>query len=303
MKERIRERLLKSGALAVGFSKAGALPEEVDSQYASWIEEGFNGEMGYIARHRQLRAHTDNVLRGAETVISIAFSYVPEEFMPESGASVAAYAYGEDYHNVLRKILAPVVDEFKKEYGGDWRICIDSAPVAERYWAMKSGVGKRGLNGCVIVEGAGPMNFLVEVLTTLALAPDETSEGWCSKCGKCLKVCPTGALRGNGTMDARLCINYLTIEKKGEFTQEEKVILNGNATLLGCDRCLRVCGEGKPDSKNTFPEFRLSNSIRFISGEELERMDAKEFKEKFGSSPLGYSGLERLLRNYKLLDK
>ena len=176
MKEEIRRRLINAGALAVGFAQAGEISPEVHKEYQTWIEEGHQGEMSYLERHLPLRQHTDNVLKEARTVISMAFGYAPKEWQPKSLPVIAVYAYGEDYHLVLREILNPVVKEFQKEYGGKWRICIDSAPMAERFWAVKSGIAKRGINGSVIIHKGGSLCFLVEILTTQSIEADHPSK-------------------------------------------------------------------------------------------------------------------------------
>lgn len=249
MKEKIRQMLLDSGAVAVGFAKAGEIDPVVGANYEKWIGEGYQGEMSYLERHIPLRRHTDNVMPDAQTVISLAFSYVPEKWRDMSLPSLSAYAYGEDYHLVLRDILRPVVKDLKNEYGGNWRICIDSAPVEERFWAVKSGIGFIGLNGALITRKAGSLCFLVEILTTIPVIPDERCSDTCLSCGRCLEVCPGKALNGDGTMDARRCINYLTIEKKTPLNAEEKAFLKAYPAIKGCDRCLRVC----PHNQNLVP--------------------------------------------------
>lgn len=249
MKEKIREALLQSGAGAIGFAKAGEIDPEVSREYEEWIGEGCHGEMAYLERHIPLRRHTDHVLPEAETVISLAFSYAPRQWRDLSLPTISAYAYGEDYHLVLRDLLNPIVKSLKEDFGGKWRICIDSAPVAEKYWAVKSGVGVVGLNGAVITQEAGSLCFLVEILTTLSLPADAEAQGSCLECGACMAICPARAIQGDKTIDARKCINYLTIEKKSEFTPSEAEFLNNFPSIRGCDRCLRVC----PLNKDIFP--------------------------------------------------
>lgn len=301
MKEYISGILHESGAIAVGFARAGSIDIVAHEEFEKWIGEGCNGEMDYLSRHISLRMDTDNVLKGAHTVISLAFSYVPESWLPSDKPMKASYAYGEDYHFVLRERLKPVVKDFQTKFGGKWRICIDSAPVAERFWALKCGIGKRGINGSVIVEGGGSLCFLVEILTTLHIKEDSQSNEFCERCGACINECPSGALRGDGTIDARKCINYLTIEKRGEFNEEEREILSkGVGFLYGCDRCLRVCPHNRKETPTVMPEFQLFEKIKNLTPEILFEMSEDDFKKEFSRSALLYAGYERLRRNARL---
>lgn len=300
VKKEIREKLLEAGAIKVGFAIAGKTEEEIDRQYSAWIDEGCHGDMDYLQRHSELKRHTDNVLPGAKTVISLAFSYVPEKWRNENLSYIAAYAYGDDYHLVIREVLTPVLKELKATYGGKWRICIDSAPLAERYWALKSGIGKKGLNGSVIVDGFGSMIFLAEILTTVEIDPDQASHKECVKCGKCIDICPGQAIRKDGTVDARKCINYLTIEKKGEFSIEEiEILTKDKGYLYGCDRCMRVCPANKEAWKRNYSHL-FSDKIITLTHEEIVGMTESEFKNIFSRSPLLYAGYKRLQRNARI---
>lgn len=293
---------MATGALAVGFTKAGKIEDGAAEDYSKWIGEGLHGDMHYLERHLPLRNHTDSVLPGAKTVVSLAFGYKPEEWRSDNLPYVSFYAYGDDYHIVLKEILNPVVENLKKEYGGKWRICIDSAPIAERYWAMKSGIGKRGLNGNIIIENYGPFCFLVQILTTLEITPDIPSHKSCGDCGLCIDVCPSKSIKGNGMIDAKKCINYLTIEKKEEFTEEEARLLNSdNGYLFGCDRCLRICPHNNPANNSLIKEFSLSDEIRNLTPERILSIEEKEFKQIFSRSPLLYAGYKRLRRNALIL--
>lgn len=295
MKEKIRSSLMKSGAVAVGFAKAGPVDAEVTSSFEKWIEEGCNGEMEYLRRHIPLRKTSESVLPGAKTVVCMAFDYTPKEWI----IGISAYAYGEDYHNQIRERLKGTLSDFKAEFGGKWRLCIDSAPISERYWAMRSGIGRRGLNGALILEGCGPFCFLAELLTTIEITPDSPSIQWCEKCGNCIRSCPGGALKGDGTMDARKCINYLTIEKKEEFTPEEKELLRkGGGSFFGCDRCFTVCPHRTLEGKE-----EILPEIKNLTPDVIPEMDETTFIKEFKRTPLHYAGYNRLLRNALALQK
>lgn len=256
MKDKVKKALLESGAVAVGFAAAGKIDDDSAALFEEWVAKGMNAEMNYLERHIPLRQHTDNVLKDAATVISLAFSYVPEKWRDSALPSLSAYAYGEDYHVVLKRKLFPIVENLKQSLGGKWRICIDSAPMAERYWAAKSGVGFIGRNCCLITPQAGSLCFLVDILTTLPIEPDEENKDNCKDCGLCIQICPGKALNGDKTMDASRCINYLTIEKKSPLSEEESRFLENFPSIKGCDRCLRVCPHNKGLLPTNVVEFK-----------------------------------------------
>lgn len=327
MKERIRTLLLSRGACAVGFARAGEVDPTVTARYEKWIGEGRHGEMAYLERHIPLKRHTDNVLPGAKTVISLAFDYTPEQWRDSDLPKIAAYAYGKDYHTELRKLLRPALEELKREYGGKWRVCIDSAPVAERFWALKSGIGIQGRNGNVIIRGHGSFCFLVELLTTLEIEPDEAQFETCENCGLCVKACPAKAILCDGEIDASKCINYLTIEKKTEFKPAESRLLTSGPFLYGCDECQQACPHNKTSAADPHPSAPESTPfpsapgiptnpsplgsrhpapshrhpalpiILSLTPEAILFMTPEVFKKTFSSSPLLYASYETLRRN------
>lgn len=299
-KEEIRKKIIETGAVAVGFAVAGDVDAEVTSKYREWIAKGYHAGMDYLQRHASLKTNLESVLPYAATVISVAFSYAPKEFRDFRLPQIACYAYGDDYHDVIRRRLTSVVEMLKEELGGEWRICIDSAPVAERYWALKSGIGIRGMNGSVIVGNAGGYIFLAEIITTVLLPADEPSRGECKKCGACQKACPQKALLADGTIDSRRCLNYLTIEHKGEWREELAGYMQGDVagnTLYGCDICLRVC----PHNKNIVPteirEFEPRERIMTLTADEAAVMTQEEFSTLFKGSPIKRAKLAGLQRN------
>lgn len=299
-KEEIREQILKSGAVAVGFAKADDVDTLEMERYRQWIADGKHAGMDYLVRHAQLKTNPTYVLENAATIISIAFSYAPLTFRDPSLPMIACYAYGSDYHDVIRQRLMPIAAHLKENLGGEWRICIDSAPIAERYWALKSGIGIRGCNSTVIVEGAGAYTFLAEIVTTIAIQPDAPSTGECKKCGACLSACPQNALSKDGIIDSRRCLNYLTIEHRGDWEGEyaENIATPaGHHTLYGCDRCLRVCPHNRGISPTTIDEFMPRDSIITLTADDVESMMQEQFSATFKGSPIKRAKLAGLQRN------
>ena len=176
---------------------------------------------------------------GARTLIVTLFAYQDNVHPAEGVPYIAHYALGQDYHDVLRRRLKTVIGQLRPRFGGKWRICVDSAPLMERYWAARAGLGVIGDNGCLIVPGVGANFFIATIVTTAQMPTDDPVEGTshCLGCGRCVRACPTGALRGDGSVDARRCISYLTIESHDDIPAD---IPTGN-TLYGCDVCRRAC--------------------------------------------------------------
>ena len=299
MKEKIRELLLSSGAVAVGFTKAGKVTEEVSKKYSGWIEAGNHAGMSYLVRHIKLRKNTDNVLPNAKTVISLAFSYSPKERRNPDLPMIAGYALGCDYHDVIRKRLTPLVSELIRNYGGDWRICVDSAPMEERFWAVKSGLGFIGRNGALIVEGCGSYCFLAEILTTVEMEQDKSMQNDCLNCGKCIKACPSGAINSDCTIDSRKCLSYITIEKKGDFNNDEKKLLTKTKTgiLFGCDICLDVCPHNADITPSSIEEFKANDEMIALTAKAILDMDETQIRESFKHSPVKRAGFNGMIRN------
>lgn len=305
-REEIRELIRDAGAVAVGFAKAEDVDVREMERYRQWIADGKHAGMDYLARHAQLKTNPAYVLENASTVISVAFSYAPPLFRDSSLPMIACYAYGSDYHDVIRQRLMPVVAQLKKNLGGEWRICIDSAPIAERYWALKSGIGIRGCNSTVIVEGAGAYAFLAEIVTTIDIQPDEPSTGECKKCGACLSACPQNALSKDGLIDSRRCLNYLTIEHRGDWEGEYAANIAttaGSHTLYGCDRCLRICPHNRGIPPTTIEEFMPRDAVILLTADDVESMTQEQFSATFKGSPIKRAKLTGLQRNARNVAK
>lgn len=313
------------GFIAIGAAKAEPIDEKAWNAFVRWLEDGNNAGMGYMANHQAIRRDPRLLLEGARTVISLAFSFAPPIFRNPSLPMIACYAYGDDYHEVLRRRLRQMVEKWERCHGGSYRICIDSAPIAERYWAVKCGIGTIGENGSVIVPGYGSMVFLAEVITTLPLEkinsilsednpfiksrPDSsvyTEKKTCNNCGSCIKACPGKAISQDGTIDAKRCLSYLTIEHRGVFTEASSIEAlatpAGENTLFGCDLCLRSCPLNRNLSASNIEEFRPREEIMRLTAADIAEMSGENFSRIFKNSPLKRSKLHGLKRNLKITD-
>ncbi len=315
------------GACAFGIRKIGEIPKEVMEAYKDWLCEGNAAGMSYLANHLPIRQNPELLLPGSQTVISLAFPYSPRQWREISLPAIASYAYGEDYHDVIRKRLRGAVERLSEVYGGEYRICIDSAPVFERYWAERCGIGERADNGLIYVEGFGTRIFLAEIFST-AEFPEERrvipSESYginsdiqreglnadsnritsCIHCGACRRACPAGALKGDSTVDARVCLSYLTIEQRGEWDEDGRQAMAtpaGRRTLFGCDICQNVCPMNSPVNPSVPPtgieEFRPSEPLLTLTAEQARDMTQEEFSRIFKGSAIKRAKLAGFLRN------
>ena len=290
LREYLVRALTERGASAVGFAKAVAVSPEAVEFFEGWLREGYAGALDYMHAHSELRRDPRTLLPGARTVVSVAWNYLPSKLRDASLPFVARYAYGRDYHKALRALIKPICREAGRRFGCGWRICIDSAPIAERYWAVKAGVGFIGRNGCLIVPGVGSWVFLTEILLTAEIEPTGPLNYQCEGCDACLQNCPTVALRNDGLVDTRRCLSCSTVE--GTPLEARNA---GTPHLLGCDRCQEIC----PHNRAAAPSDWLSPrpEILSISAESLNRMSEEEFRMKFAGTAFMRPGYRRLIDN------
>jgi epoxyqueuosine reductase len=299
----IRQKALRVGFDLVGITDTSAIDAEQVELLAGWLKAGHAGQMGYMHRNFEKRISPADLLEGAKSVVCVGLNYHPpklkakkeERAGPTDG--VARYARYEDYHPFIKRQLRKLAEFMGSLAGGDTRfkICVDSAPVAERALAQRAGLGFIGKNHMLINPELGPEIFLGEIITDLGLESDELVAADCAGCNKCVEACPTGALRGDGQFDANKCISYLTIEHKGEIPADLATKVGDR--LFGCDECVLACPyqERAPACRNK--QFKFYEDRAQLNLNEVLDLSREEFKAEFSDSVINRLGLERLKRN------
>ncbi len=302
----VRREAERLGFDAVGFARADVPLDRDHARYQAFLEEGMHGQMEYLAENVEARRRldTDAILPGARSVICLARSYqrADDHRDPALARGIARYARGQDYHGVVRKKLRRLA-AFVRSLGEgvQARPLIDDAPVLERAWAGRAGLGFIGKNGMLIAPGIGSYLLLGEVVTTLELSPDEPMSSRCGSCTLCLTACPTRAFPAPFVLDPRRCIAYLTIELEGPVPEELREGVGEH--LFGCDDCQSVCpfnaSPGR-EGKDTAP-FRPHARWAERSEVDLLAQDQASFEELRQGSPLGRAGRGGLARNAALV--
>ena len=297
---------IKSQAASLGFDACGfaaAVPVDAEAlaRYDRWIEQGRNGCMQWAAGHRDLRSDPSLLLEGAQTVISLALNYYPAIFQPAGTLRVAYYAYGRDYHEVLREKLSALARYIEQLTGCATRPCVDSAPMRERYWAQQAGIGFIGRNNCLIIPGKGSFFFLGEIVTTAQLPPDEPCTLTCGDCGKCVEACPTGALNVVGAADCNRCLSCQLIENHAEsLPQWMNSIVDGR--IVGCDECQLCCPHNAHVKPTSVVDFAPTDAVMTLTPDRVAHMTAGDFRRTFAHSAIMRLRHKTLRRNARLGD-
>ena len=282
--------LIKETAAACGFDLCGvarAEPGDEDARLDEWLGRGLHGDMKYMERRRDVR----ELLPGCRSVIALGVNYhVPHE--PAPGPRVSCYAWGEDYHLVVGRMLAELVPQLEARRPGEsFRAYCDTGPVLEKAWAQRAGIGWIGKNGCLISQEFGSWVFLAVVLTTAELEPDAPHADRCGTCERCLHACPTDAFVAPGVIDARKCIPYLTIE------QWQPIGTGVAPWAFGCDDCQTVCPWNKRAKACERPEFAPRPGQDVPDLKQWIAMRGPEFRATYGDTALQRPGRRGLARN------
>ncbi len=299
-------KFIKSTAAALGFHYCGiaeAVQLDDDARrLESWLQHGFHGKMQYMENYFDLRTDPRKLVPGAKSVITLLCNYFPAKRQRDGVPKISKYAYGKDYHEVIRAKLNQFIQSIKENIGDiNGRGFVDSAPVLERSWAVRSGAGWVGKNGNLITKQQGSFFFIATLITDLDLIFDDAfAKDYCGTCTKCIDACPTQAIRENKVIDGSRCISYFTIELKDEIIPPEMKNKFEN-WMFGCDICQDVCPWNRFSKPNTETEFTPIPEIFDLSTEEWINMNEEAFRKIFKSSPLKRTKYRGIQRNLKFI--
>lgn len=285
-----------------GISKAEFLTEEAP-RLEEWLKRNYQGKMNYLENHFDKRLDPTLLVPGAKSIISLIYNYYPEKDLvdtnPES-FKIAKYAYGEDYHKVVKDKLKIFLDRIEEEVGAvNGRAFVDSAPVHERAWAKKSGLGWIGKNSLLLNRTMGSFFFLAELILDLELDYDLPIKDYCGTCTACIDACPTNAIAEPYVVDGSKCISYFTIELKEEIPASVKGKFEN--WIFGCDICQDVCPWNSFSKPHSEPRFAPPDNLEKMTQNDWSEITEEVFKTLFKNSPVKRAKFEGLKRNITFL--
>ena len=294
----------KLGFDACGIACATALDEE-SSHVEQWLAEKHEGEMAYLTRNKEKRYDPRLLVEGTKSIITVLYNYFPKQTIGDGEHfKIAKYAYGADYHDVLKNKMRQLLELIESQTGKleGTRVFVDSAPVLDRAWAVRCGLGFIGKNTTLIHPKKGSFFFIGHLFLPIELAETgKTLSNHCGHCTKCLDACPTGALESPFHIDARKCISYLTIEYKGSLVGLDPNSFNG--WMYGCDICQDVCPYNRFSLPNLEPLFQPSDSLKAMRENDWKNLTKADFDTLFKHSAVQRTGYEGLRRNIKFISE
>ena len=307
----LKAEALNLGFFACGIARAEAVDDTNANHVRQWIDEGRQADMDYMCNHTDMRLDPRLLMKGVRSIVSVAMNYTPAQHIPPDQLQFAAYAYGEDYHDIVKKKLRQLALKFgfkelrmqdepnKEDDEVCFRVFCDSAPVLERYWATRSGLGWIGRNHQLIIPKAGSMFFLGELFLTIELDYDEPMHSRCGNCHACIDACPTDAITKDGPLDANKCLSYQTIENRGGISKDiaEKM---GN-TVYGCDRCQQACPWNRFSIPNNTPELQPKPEFMAMTREKWMQLSEDDYRRLFKKSAVKRAKYEGLMRNIQAI--
>ena len=314
----IKAEALRLGFSACGIARAEPVDEATAAAFREWLQSGGHATMQYMENYEDKRLDPRLLMPGVKSIICVALNYTPET--PVKG--FANYAIGKDYHDIVKQklhqlaqILAPLqlppiggepnaANQEASPFGGGregasfFRAFSDSAPVLERYWAMKAGLGFIGKNHQLIIPGMGSQFFLGELFVDIELEPDAPCRQHCGNCHRCIDACPTGALEEEGFRGG-LCLSYLTIENRGDIPEEAAQKMG--ETFYGCDRCQQVCPWNANAKPTAEPLLQPTSELLSMKDEDWQQLSVEQYRKLFKGSAVKRAKYEGLMRNIKAI--
>jgi epoxyqueuosine reductase len=300
-------RFIKETALSLGFTHCGiakAAPLDEDARrLEKWLHAGMHGSMQYLENHFDLRVDPTKLVPGAKSVITLTQNYYSPKKQPANSPKISTYAYGTDYHFVIKEKLNKLLAAIQEKAGDIvGRGFVDSAPVLERTWAQKSGAGWIGKNGNLISKTDGSFFFIATLIVDLPLVYDDPfAKDYCGSCTKCIDACPTDAILPDKTVDGSKCISYFTIELKDAIIPSEMKGKFDN-WMFGCDTCQDVCPWNRFSKQHQEPGFTLNTAIENFGLQEWNNLTKEGFKTLFKKSPLQRTKFEGITRNLQFIE-
>ncbi|MEN9549840.1 MAG: hypothetical protein RIR12_2431 [Bacteroidota bacterium] len=299
----IKQKAKELGFDYCGIAKAQVLDDDA-RRLEQWLTKGLHGQMHYMENYFDIRINPTKLVFGAKSVITLLMNYFPATTPIAQAPKIAKYAWGEDYHNVIKEKLTQLLNAIKEEVGEiEGRGFVDSAPVLERAWAQKSGLGWIGKNGNLINKGAGSFYFIATLITDLPLTYDDALvKDYCGTCQRCIDACPTEAILPNKVVDGSKCISYFTIELK-EAVLPESMQRKFDNWMFGCDVCQDVCPWNSFSKPHTEQRFKPLPAILNFTTVQWEEMTEEAFKKIFKDSPIKRSKYAGIKRNLAFIKK
>lgn len=297
-------RWIKQEALQMGFSHCGIsraeFLEEEAPRLEQWLHQNHHGEMGWMAHHFDKRLDPRLLVPGAKSVISLLFNYYTEAIQPKNAPKISRYAFGKDYHLMIKDKLHLLFSRIREKTGQvEGRVFVDSAPVMDKAWAKRSGLGWVGKHTNLINKGAGSYFFIAEIICDLELAYDGPVKDYCGTCTRCIDACPTDAITDPYQVDGSKCISYFTIELKKEIPQEMRGKFGDWA--FGCDICQEVCPWNRFSSEHDEPALKPYPEILEWNEKDWQEITEETFRHVFKHSPIKRTGFNGLKRNLKFI--
>lgn len=292
---------IKNEALAIGFDYCGIAKvdflKEQESRLQQWLDAEMHADMHYMNNNTDKRLNPTLLVENAKSMISLAVNYFPKHQQIENTYKIAKYAYGKDYHEVIKEKLYTLLAYIQTILPhANGRVFVDSAPVMEKAWAQRAGLAWQGKNSCLIIKKAGSFFFFAEIIIDEVLQYDSPVEkSFCGNCNRCVQACPTQAIISDGVIDANKCISYITIENKNEIPTS----FNGkmNNWIYGCDICQDVCPHNKFSKANTIDAFTPHPKLLCMQKQEWENLNLETYNEIFRKSAVKRAKFAGLKRN------